>query len=120
MLHTTPSEATPRPYVGGQAIIEGVFMRAPRALAMAVRLPSGEITTQAQPYTPFFARHKLFKLPGIRGAFVMVDALVVGMKALSWSALAWPPADVAASGSRSAASRRRTRRPMSGLRGRPQ
>ena len=86
MLHATPSEANPRPYVGGQAIIEGVFMRAPRALAMAVRTPSGEIRTQAQPYTPFFARHKIFKVPGIRGAFVMVDALVVGMKALSWSA----------------------------------
>ena len=86
MLHATPSEANPRPYVGGQAIIEGVFMRAPRALAMAVRTPSGEIRTQAQPYTPFFARHKIFKVPGIRGAFVMIDALVVGMKALSWSA----------------------------------
>ncbi len=85
MLHAPP-EATPRPYVGGQAIIEGVFMRAPRALAMAVRLPSGEISTQARPYTPFFARHRVFKLPGIRGAFVMIDALVVGMKALSWSA----------------------------------
>jgi uncharacterized protein YqhQ len=85
MLHATP-EATARPYVGGQAIIEGVFMRAPRALAMAVRTPSGEIRTQARPYTPFFARHKFFKFPGIRGAFVMIDALVVGMKALSWSA----------------------------------
>jgi len=86
MLAPVPSEATPRPYVGGQAIIEGVFMRAPRALAMAVRLPTGEISTQAQPYTPFFAKHKIFKLPFIRGAFVMIDALVVGMKALSWSA----------------------------------
>ncbi len=86
MLHAPPPEAAPRPYVGGQAIIEGVFMRAPRALAMAVRLPSGEITTQAQPYTPFFQGYRVFKLPFVRGAFVMIDALVVGMKALSWSA----------------------------------
>jgi uncharacterized protein YqhQ len=86
MLRSAPSEAIPRPYVGGQAIIEGVFMRAPRALAMAVRLPTGAITTQAAPYTPFYQRHKAFRLPFIRGAFVMIDALVVGMKALSWSA----------------------------------
>jgi uncharacterized protein YqhQ len=86
MLKAAPSNASPRPYVGGQAIIEGVFMRAPRALAMAVRLPSGEIASQSRPYQPFFSRYKLFKLPGIRGAFVMIDALVVGMKALSWSA----------------------------------
>ncbi len=86
MLHSAPSEASPRPYVGGQAIIEGVFMRAPRALAMAVRLPSGAISTTARPYTPFYSRHRLLKLPGLRGAFVMIDALVVGMKALSWSA----------------------------------
>ncbi len=82
----SPSDPAPRPYVGGQAIIEGVFMRAPRALAMAVRLPSGEITSKAQSYTPFYSRHKLLKLPGLRGAFVMIDALVIGMKALSWSA----------------------------------
>ncbi len=61
-------------------------MRAPRALAMSVRLPSGEILTKAQPYRPFFQRHKAFKVPFVRGAFVMIDALVVGMKALSWSA----------------------------------
>jgi uncharacterized protein YqhQ len=61
-------------------------MRAPRALAMAVRLPSGVITQRAQPYTPFFQRFRLFKLPFVRGAFVMLDALVIGMRALSWSA----------------------------------
>jgi uncharacterized protein YqhQ len=86
MLHSAPSDASPRPYVGGQAIIEGVFMRAPRALAMAVRLPTGAITTQADPYTPWYQGHRFFELPFIRGAFVMIDALVVGMKALSWSA----------------------------------
>ncbi len=85
-MSLAPSQPGARPYVGGQAIIEGVFMRAPRSLAMSVRLPSGDVLTRAEPYRPFFQRYSLFKLPFVRGAFVMIDALVVGMRALSWSA----------------------------------
>ena len=80
------ADASERPYIGGQAVIEGVFMRAPRALAISVRVPTGEIRTRCDPYRPIFQRFRPFRVPLIRGAFVMIDALVVGMKALSWSA----------------------------------
>jgi uncharacterized protein YqhQ len=76
----------PRPYIGGQAVIEGVFMRAPRALAVAVRAPNGTILVRKEPYSPFYQRFKFLKLPLIRGAFVMIDSLVVGIRALNWSA----------------------------------
>ena len=75
-----------RPYIGGQAVIEGVFMRAPRAIAIAVRAPDGRIKVKTDPYLPFFQRFRFFRLPFLRGVFVMIDALVLGMRALSWSA----------------------------------
>ena len=51
-----------RPYIGGQAIMEGVMMRAPRALAAAVRKPNGEIAVQTWPYQPITDRIPLLKL----------------------------------------------------------
>jgi uncharacterized protein YqhQ len=80
------NEAGIRPYIGGQAVVEGVFMRAPRAVAVAVRTPSGEIRVKAEPYRPFYQRFRVLKLPFVRGAFVMIDSLVVGIRALNWSA----------------------------------
>jgi len=53
---------------------------------MSVRLPGGEIRSTSDPYQPFFQRWRALKLPFVRGAFVMIDALVLGMRALSWSA----------------------------------
>ncbi len=76
----------PRPYIGGQAIIEGVFMRAPRAVAMAARAPDGRILTEVRPYRPITDRLPALGWPFVRGAVVMVESLVLGMKALSWSA----------------------------------
>jgi uncharacterized protein YqhQ len=86
MLAPDGSPVAPRPYVGGQAILEGVFMRAPRAVAMSVRRPSGEIVTDVQPYQPFFQRSRALRAPLLRGVFIMIDSLVLGMRALSWSA----------------------------------
>lgn len=74
-----------RPYVGGQAVIEGVFMRAPRAVAVAVRTRQG-IQKKVERYEPFFQRYAFFRAPFMRGAFLMLESLYVGMKALSWSA----------------------------------
>lgn len=61
-------------------------MRAPRAVAVAVREAEGGILVKADPFVPFFQRYRLFRLPFVRGAFVMIDSLIVGMRALSWSA----------------------------------
>lgn len=70
---------------GGQALIEGVMMRGPREIAMAGRLPNGEIEVTNQKIKPL-AQKPLFKLPVIRGLAALIDSLVIGTKALMFSA----------------------------------
>lgn len=72
--------------VGGQAVIEGVMMRAPRSLAIAVRRPSGEIVVRRELVVPLSERYPLVKLPIIRGAVALFQSLVTGVKALNFSA----------------------------------
>ncbi len=79
------SEKTHKTSIGGQALIEGVMMRGPKTTAMAVRNPEGEIVLEKWP-TPGNNRHKLFKMPFIRGIFNMVDSLRFGYKCLMRSA----------------------------------
>ena len=70
---------------GGQAVIEGVMMRGPRESAIAVRLPNGEIeVTRLEINT--WARKPIFKLPLLRGFIALVDSLIVGTRALTFSA----------------------------------
>jgi uncharacterized protein YqhQ len=72
--------------VGGQAVIEGVMMRSPSSMAIAVRRPNGEIVVKREKLD-FFSEKKLFsKLPLIRGVINLISALVLGMKALNFSA----------------------------------
>jgi len=72
--------------VGGQAVIEGVMMRSPNSMAIAVRRPSGEIVVKRE-RLDFFSEKKFFsKLPLIRGVINLLSALVLGMKALNFSA----------------------------------
>ena len=72
--------------IGGQAVIEGVMMRAPRALAIAVRKPSGEITVKREEVIPLSERYPVVKIPIIRGAVALFTSLVAGVKALNFSA----------------------------------
>ena len=72
--------------VGGQAIIEGVMMRGPNSMVIAVRRMDGEIVVKDSAWKPLTTRFKFLKWPLIRGATVMVEALVNGMQALSFSA----------------------------------
>lgn len=72
--------------IGGQAVIEGVMMRAPGAVATAVRNPNGEVVVRRAQYLSPSERLKLLKLPVIRGALVLIESLVLGMKALVFSA----------------------------------
>ncbi len=74
------------PNIGGQAVIEGVMMRSPWRISIAVRRPNGEIITDVKEQPPLFTRNKLFGLPVIRGIVNLVDSLVVGMQALTYSA----------------------------------
>lgn len=72
--------------IGGQAVIEGVMMRAPRAIAIAVRRPSGEIVVKRDTVVPLSERYPLVKLPILRGAIALFTSLIIGMKALNFSA----------------------------------
>ena len=71
--------------IGGQALIEGIMMKGPSKIATAVRKPDGEIQIKETNINPLF-KHKFFKLPIIRGSFVLIDALVGGVKELMYSA----------------------------------
>jgi len=70
---------------GGQALIEGVMMRGPRAIAMAVRLPNGEIEVTKEDINPW-SQKPLLKLPVIRGFVSLLESLILGSKALMFSA----------------------------------
>lgn len=70
---------------GGQAVIEGVMMRGPRESAIAVRLPNGEIEI-SRVLLNTWAKKPIFKLPLIRGFVALVDSLIVGTRALTFSA----------------------------------
>lgn len=72
--------------VGGQAVIEGVMMRAPNKWAVAVRLPSGEIECATNELPRLASRSRLAKVPFIRGVMVLYESMALGFKALSWSA----------------------------------
>ena len=72
--------------VGGQAVIEGVMMRSPNSMAVAVRRPDGEIVVKREKLN-FFSENKFFsKVPLARGVLNLLSALVLGMKALNFSA----------------------------------
>lgn len=70
--------------IGGQAVIEGVMMKGPKCIATAVRKPSGEIVYRTTKLSS--KRGKLEKIPFIRGGIVLFDALVTGIKELTFSA----------------------------------
>ncbi len=70
--------------IGGQAVIEGVMMRAPGQLAIAVRKPEGGIVVRKEDIA--IDRNKFFKKPFIRGLIGLYDALILGIKALNFSA----------------------------------
>ncbi len=81
--------------MGGQAVIEGVMMRSPNRIAVAVRKPDGEIAVKSYPYSPVTRRVKWLKFPVIRGAVGMIEAVKIGIDALNWSAETAMPEEAA-------------------------
>ena len=73
------------PYIGGQAVIEGVMMRAPACLTVAVRRPDGTIALREGPFKSRWS-HKVWKWPGFRGVAMLVESLSMGFGALQFSA----------------------------------
>ena len=72
--------------VGGQAVIEGVMIRAPGMIATAVRRRDGSITIRTDPYVSLAERTRLFGLPLLRGGVGLVEMLIVGIRTLNTSA----------------------------------
>jgi release factor-specific protein-(glutamine-N5) methyltransferase len=72
--------------VGGQAVIEGVMMRGTKGLATAVRTPSGKIQVDIKKTKPITKRHKALNIPFLRGIFILIDSLIMGIKTLNYSA----------------------------------
>jgi uncharacterized protein YqhQ len=77
---------SPGSSVGGQAVIEGVMMRAPDAWAVAARRPDGVIEARRNELPALSTRNRMAKVPFVRGIFVLIESLTLGFQALSWSA----------------------------------
>ncbi len=65
--------------------MEGVLMRSPDSYAVAVRRPNGDIVVKKAPFTTVTKRLKVLGLPILRGGVILIEALILGVKALSFS-----------------------------------
>jgi len=72
--------------VGGQAVIEGVMMKAPKSLAVVVRRPNGEMVTKEDILHPWSDRFPFLKWPGLRGTLILMETMIQGIQALNFSA----------------------------------
>ncbi len=72
--------------VGGQAVIEGVMMRSPTALATAVRTPDGRIVIRKKPFSGVMRRLKFLNVPVLRGGIHLIETMGLGIDALMFSA----------------------------------
>src|SRR5476651_885215 len=64
--------------VGGQAVLEGVMMRAPHSYCVAVRKPDGELVTEEQPLARMSEEYPIFKYPILRGLGTLGQAMALG------------------------------------------
>lgn len=84
---TNPAYDAARPLqIGGQAVIEGVMMRAPGAVATAVRRLDGSILVKRQSYIPLSDRYRTLRWPVLRGAAGLIEMLYLGISTLNFSA----------------------------------
>jgi uncharacterized protein YqhQ len=104
-----PREATKDAPIGGQAVLEGVMMRGISTWAVAVRKPSaqqllaggpdtregakGEIEVMSEPLVSWTKRHRILRVPIVRGVVALVESLKIGFRALGISANAQMPPD---------------------------
>src|SRR5436853_1898468 len=101
--HATPAPAPRDAPIGGQAVLEGVMMRGVSTWAVAVRKPSpeqladghklepteaalGEVEVVSEPLVSWVKRHRVLRLPLIRGVAALGESLKIGFKALGISA----------------------------------
>ena len=75
-----------RPYIGGQAVLEGVMMRSPRSLVVAVRRPDGRIAVREEAWETLWPKATFLRKPFFRGAVVLIESVWNGFSALAFSA----------------------------------
>lgn len=81
-----PEKEIHKTSIGGQAVIEGVMMRGPRKMAIAVRKPDGEIEVDVKPVNVLAMKYKICKLPILRGVISFFESMVTGVRSLMYSA----------------------------------
>jgi uncharacterized protein YqhQ len=79
--------------IGGQAVLEGVMMRGVSTWAVAVRKPDDAIDVVSFPLVSVLKKHRLLRLPVVRGVVALFESLAIGFKALGISANAQLPED---------------------------
>jgi uncharacterized protein YqhQ len=79
-----PPAAPANVYYGGQAVIEGVMIRGPEHMAVAVRHPKGHIVTHSEKLGGLYTG-RLRRLPLVRGVVVLWETMALGMRALNYS-----------------------------------
>ena len=79
--------------IGGQAVLEGVMMKNGRNYAVAVRKENGEIVIKKDTYDGIFSNLPVRSIPVVRGFFVLVDSLVLGLRVTDYSASMYDPED---------------------------
>src|SRR5512138_3885867 len=85
-MSDTKAKASPEDIlVGGQAVIEGVMMRTPHAYAVAVRRADGSISIKREGVKRLSLYWKPLSWPVIRGFAVLLQSLVLGIRALNFS-----------------------------------
>jgi uncharacterized protein YqhQ len=72
--------------IGGQAVLEGVMMRGVSTWSVAVRKPEGDIEVTSEPLVSWAKRHRVLRLPVIRGVVALAESLKIGFRALAISA----------------------------------
>ncbi len=72
--------------IGGQAVLEGVMMRSLTGYSVAVRQPNGDVAIKKDKLVSITAKYPFLKFPVLRGSVVLIQSLILGMRALNYSA----------------------------------
>jgi uncharacterized protein YqhQ len=86
MKLATKGKEEPSLAFGGQAVIEGVMIRSKKHMVTCVRQPNGEILTNVEEIKSVSERHKVLRLPFLRGIVALFETLYIGVKGLYFSA----------------------------------
>ena len=82
----TKEKEEPSLAFGGQAVIEGVMIRSKKHMVTCVRQPNDEILTNVEEIKSVSERHKVLRLPFLRGIVALFETLYIGVKGLYFSA----------------------------------